>query len=118
MPRKISPLTSVRFVAASLVLLHHSVRVFLPLLSVGTRHAAPEDFFGIISLASPVSASFFFLLSGYVLSLVYLDNGPAIDKSEFFTARFARLYPLYFAVLVLNTQPLLVSETQRHGIRI
>ncbi len=34
MPRNISPLTSLRFFAASLVLWHHSVRIFLPGFSV------------------------------------------------------------------------------------
>src|SRR5258707_3348066 len=118
MPRNISPLTSLRFFAASLVLWHHSVRIFLPGFSVRHAHKVPEDFCGIVSLAFPVSVSFFFLLSGYVLSFMYLHNRPAIDKSEFFAARFARLYPLYFVVLVLNMPAFLASEVQRPGIRI
>ena len=63
----------------------------------------PEDMAAILSLAFPVSASFFFFLSGYVLSCVYLHNVQIVDKSNFFAARFARLYPLYFVVLVLNS---------------
>lgn len=118
MPRQISPLTSLRFFAASLVLFHHSVRTFLPVFSSRGAHGVPEDFSAIVSLAFPVSVSFFFLLSGYVLSFVYLQNGQAIDKSGFFAARFARIYPLYFVVLALNTPKLLVSEVQRHGTRI
>src|ERR1700730_12287600 len=118
MSRKISPLTSVRFFAAFLVLWHHSVRVFLPVFGRGDAHSVPEDFSGIVSLAFPVSVSFFFLLSGYVLSFVYLRNGQAIDKSGFFAARFARLYPLYFVVLVLNMPKLLMSEVQQHGTKI
>jgi peptidoglycan/LPS O-acetylase OafA/YrhL len=122
MPRKTSPLTSVRFFAAFLVLLHHSVRTFLPVFAARGAHGVPEDYFGIVSLAFPVSVSFFFLLSGYVLSFVYLHNkspiDKPIDKSEFFAARFARLYPLYFVVLVLNMPALLVSEVQRHGITV
>jgi peptidoglycan/LPS O-acetylase OafA/YrhL len=118
MPRKISPLTSLRFLAAFLVLLHHSVRTFLPVFSARGARGVPEDFFGIVSLAFPVSVSFFFLLSGYVLSFVYLHDRPTIDRSEFFAARFARLYPLYFVVLVLNMPALLQSEVQRHGLRI
>ena len=118
MPRNISPLTSVRFFAASLVLWHHSVRIFLPGFSVRHAHEVPEDFSGIVSLAFPVSVSFFFLLSGYVLSFVYLHNRQAIDKSGFFAARFARLYPLYFVVLVLTMPKLLAAEVERHGMRI
>ncbi len=73
---------------------------------------------GIVSLAFPVSVSFFFLLSGYVLSFVYLHNVQAVNKSHFFAARFARLYPLYFVVLVLDTPELLVTEVQRYGMKI
>ena len=118
MPKTIYPLTSVRFFAASLVLFHHSVRIFLPVFSGRGVHGVPKDMAGIVSLAFPVSASFFFFLSGYVLSFVYLHNGQIVDKSKFFAARFARLYPLYFVVLVLDAPQLLVSEVQRHGMKI
>jgi peptidoglycan/LPS O-acetylase OafA/YrhL len=116
--KTIYPLTSVRFFAASLVLFHHSVRIFLPVFSGRGVRGVPEDMAGIVSLAFPVSASFFFFLSGYVLSSVYLRNRQIVDKSNFFAARFARLYPLYFVVLVLDTPELLVSEVQRHGMKI
>jgi peptidoglycan/LPS O-acetylase OafA/YrhL len=118
MPKTIYPLTSVRFFAASLVLFHHSVRIFLPVFSSRGAHGVPEDMAGIVSLAFPVSASFFFFLSGYVLSFVYLHNAQILDKSNFVAARFARLYPLYFVVLVLDTPELLVTEAQRYGMKI
>lgn len=118
MPSKPSPLTSVRFFAAFLVLFHHSVRIFLPVFSRRGIQRVPRDFSGIISLAFPVSVSFFFLLSGYVLSFVYLHQKPAIDRSAFFVARFARLYPLYFVVMIIDTPQLLASEIQRHGVTI
>lgn len=118
MAKRIYPLTSVRFFAASLVLFHHSVRIFLPAFSGRGAHEVPEDMAGIVSLAFPVSASFFFFLSGYVLSFVYLHNAQIVDKSNFFVARFARLYPLYFVVLVLDTPELLVPEVQRYGMKI
>src|SRR3984885_10228833 len=118
MAKTIYPLTSVRFFAASLVLFHHSVRIFLPVFSVRGVHGIPEDMAGIVSLAFPVSASFFFFLSGYVLSFVYLHNVQTLDKTNFFAARFARLYPLYFVVLVLDTPELLVPEIHRYGMKI
>jgi peptidoglycan/LPS O-acetylase OafA/YrhL len=117
-PKKIYPLTSVRFFAAFLVVFHHSVRIFLPVFSARGTHGVPEDIAGIVSFAFPVSVSFFYLLSGYVLSFVYLHNRQIVDKSKFFAARFARLYPLYFAVLVLDTPELLVAEVQRHGMKV
>jgi peptidoglycan/LPS O-acetylase OafA/YrhL len=116
MPKKIYPLTSVRFFAASLVLFHHSVRVFLPAFAGRGVHGVPADMAGVLSLAFPVSASFFFLLSGYVLSFVHLRNVPVFDRRNFFVARFVRLYPLYFLVLVLDTSELLVVEVQRYGL--
>jgi peptidoglycan/LPS O-acetylase OafA/YrhL len=118
MAKPIYPLTSVRFFAASLVLFHHSVRTFLPIFSDRGIHGVPVDMAGIVSLAFPVSASFFFFLSGYVLSFVYLHNVQTLDITNFFAARFARLYPLYFVVLVLDTPELLVPEVQRYGIKI
>jgi hypothetical protein len=54
----------VRFFAAFLELFHHSVRIFLPVFSSRGIQRVPQDFSGIISLAFPVSVSFFFLLSG------------------------------------------------------
>ena len=118
MAKKIYPLTSVRFFAASLVLFHHSVRTFLPAFSARGVHGVPKDVAGIVSLAFPVSASFFFFLSGYVLSFVYLHNQATLDLRNFFASRFARLYPLYFVVLVLDTPELLLPEVQRYGLNI
>ena len=118
MHKTIYPLTSVRFFAASLVLFHHSVRIFLPVFSGRSVHGGPEDMAGTVALAFPVSASFFFFLSGYVLSFVYLHNVQFLDKANFFAARFARIYPLYFVVLVLDTPELLVPEVQRFGMKI
>jgi peptidoglycan/LPS O-acetylase OafA/YrhL len=118
MSKKIHPLTSVRFFAAFLVVFHHSVRTFLPIFSSREAHGTPNDFAGIVSLAFPVSVSFFFLLSGYVLSFVYLHDGQAFDKTSFFAARFARLYPLYFVTLALDTPELLAAEVQRYGMKI
>ena len=118
MPKTSYPLTSVRFFAASLVLFHHSVRVFLPVFSGRSVDRVPEDMAGIVALAFPVSASFFFFLSGYVLSFVYLHNARAFDTRAFFAARFARLYPLYFVVLTLDTPELLVPEVRRYGLKI
>ena len=117
MPQKISPLTSARFFLASFVLFHHSVRTFFPGFSGRGAHRVPEGFLGIVSFAFPVAVSFFYLLSGYVLSLVYLRDGQTLNKRRFFTARFARLYPLYFVMLVIATPELLMWEVRRHGMK-
>ncbi len=62
------------------------------------------------------SVGFFFLLSGYVLGCVYLRGGRGIDKRRFFVARFARIYPLYFVMIVFDTRPLLLAEVRRYGV--
>ena len=118
MHKNISPLTSLRFFAAILVLLHHSVRVFLPAVSGWGVQPGPQEYAGDVALAFRVSVSFFFLLSGYVLSLAYLNREQAIDKRRFFAARFARLYPLYFVVMVLDAWQLVTAEIKGNGVAI
>ena len=49
---------------------------------------------------SYVFVGFFFLLSGFVLAYNYADR-PALDKRQFWRARFARLYPIYLLSLLL-----------------
>ena len=115
MHKNISPLTSLRFFAAILVLCHHSVRVFLPAFSTWGVQPGPLEYAGDVSLAFRVSVSFFFLLSGFVLSLAYLNREQAFDKRKFFAARLARLYPLYFFVMVLDSWQIVTAEIQKHG---
>jgi peptidoglycan/LPS O-acetylase OafA/YrhL len=113
--KNISPLTSLRFFAAILVLVHHSVLVFLPSISAWGVQPGPQEYAGDVALAFRISVSFLFLLSGYVLSLAYLNREQAIDKRRFFAARFARLYPLYFVVMVLDAWRIVTAEIQNHG---
>jgi peptidoglycan/LPS O-acetylase OafA/YrhL len=114
--KKNYPLTSVRFVAALLVVFHHSARSFLPVFAKINMTRIPPGLIdrGLFSLT--VSVSFFFLLSGYVLGFVYLRKGHAVNKRFFWAARFARIYPLYFVMLVLDSQQLLRVELQQHGM--
>jgi hypothetical protein len=58
MPRKPSPLTSVRFFPAILVLFHHSVRIFLPVFSSRGIQRVPQDFSGIYLIHTPILALF------------------------------------------------------------
>ena len=108
-----------RFFAALLVLYHHSVRTFLPVFSArSVSHGAPRSFIGAVSLTFSVSVSFFFLLSGYVLSQVYLCKGSPLNVGKFFIARLARLYPLYFVVQSLASSEFLFAQSQRWGLKI
>jgi peptidoglycan/LPS O-acetylase OafA/YrhL len=81
-------LTGLRFVAAMQVLLYH---VYLP-----RSAAAPGWVRGLVG-SGYVGVSLFFVLSGFVLAYNYL--GPMgegrVGRREFWTARIARVYPVY-----------------------
>ncbi len=80
--KKIYPLTSVRFFGAFLVVFHHTVQSFLPAFSDRLLRETPRSFSTTLLLFMPVSVSFFFLLSGYVLSVVYLREGKASREAQ------------------------------------
>lgn len=89
----IPALTGVRFLAAFTVVLAHG------LLSIALFHDTPRIIAELRNL-SALGMSIFFVLSGFVIHLTY---GPTIQQPHglrnFFVARFARLYPLYFVLL-------------------
>jgi peptidoglycan/LPS O-acetylase OafA/YrhL len=114
--KMIAPLTALRFFAAIFIVLYHSAESFLPIFSARTSTGVPRDFVSRVLLLFPSSVSFFFLLSGYVLGLVYLREGKSVDLRKFFSARFARLYPLYLVVMTLSVPELLFPEVQRYGM--
>ncbi|SAL59792.1 lipopolysaccharide biosynthesis-related membrane protein [Caballeronia peredens] len=83
------PLTSLRFVAAMMIVVHH-IKLYFP-WSWSVK--APS------SLVHGVS--FFFVLSGFILTHVYTSK-PFPGYGRFMRARFARLWPVHvFALLVL-----------------
>jgi peptidoglycan/LPS O-acetylase OafA/YrhL len=88
-PARLDALTSLRFFAAALIVLHHSRGGFdLPL-----NWGAP------IVLSQAVS--FFFVLSGFILTYVY----PSLQESgrrRFLLARFARLWPAHVTAFLLT----------------
>jgi peptidoglycan/LPS O-acetylase OafA/YrhL len=80
-------LTSLRFLAAALVITHHVAVVFLKV--------PPSN----LSFAQAVS--FFFVLSGFILTYVHPELPQRKDVLQFWRARFARIYPAHFAGLML-----------------
>ena len=88
--RNLPALTSVRFVAALQVVFYHFV----------SPAALPWFVAGIVG-AGYTGVSFFFVLSGFVLAYNYLPSGSAavFDRTKFWVARFARIYPLYVFAL-------------------
>lgn len=80
-------LTSLRFFAALLVVVHHGTLelVRLPVL-------AP------LSVLGYVGVTFFFLLSGFVLTW---SGSPDLARRHFYGRRFARIYPTHVATLLI-----------------
>lgn len=76
---RVHPLTSLRFVAAMMVVAHHY-----------------WDF-----EAGYAGVGFFFVLSGYVLALNYAGR-VATERREFYYRRFARIYPTHLLTLLLS----------------
>ena len=100
--QKILPLTSLRFLAAFYVLLFH--------LSRQVAWLNPPNFFGRFISLGYTAVSFFFVLSGFVLALAYLQSAGPVDTRRFLIARFARIYPALFSCLVLDLPHFLYIE--------
>lgn len=83
---KLDQLTALRFFVALMVVLHHSNGLF----GINIQHFSWQG------------VSFFFILSGFMLTCVYpsLDTFPKIKR--FWRARIARLWPAYIASFVLG----------------
>ncbi|VVD74192.1 acyltransferase [Pandoraea commovens] len=89
---QIAPLTSLRFFAAFFVVIYHLQGNVIPMGSMN-------------QLA--LGVSFFFVLSGFILSTVYPDTSK-ISLPKFYVSRLARLWPVHalcFAVVVYLYDP-------------
>lgn len=106
-PLKIHALTSVRFFAALYVILFHNI-----------GQLSPRGFVAEIIKMGVIGPYFFFTLSGYILALVYLRQGSAVDRRRFFVARFARIYPFYIASLLLEAPFGVATRVAKWGVAI
>jgi len=86
--RSLDALTGLRFLAAFVVLICHTVNV---------------SWRGQFQLAHYASnaVAFFFVLSGFILTYVYFDRLTKQNVLSFYRARWARIWPLHVACLVL-----------------
>ena len=93
---QIPALTSLRFVAALMVMFGHSLGLFYSGFSEGV-------YIPLVGFAN-MGMSLFFTLSGFVIAYNYgsLGSLKTDDLKRFAVARLARIYPLYLAVLALN----------------
>lgn len=107
---KIHALTSLRFFAALFVVFFHTIWMFFPTIR-------PHVGLGKLFNLGYVSVSFFFLLSGYILAYVYLRHAKTISISSFYRARLARIYPLLFLTLILDSPFLIFDKIHTYGVR-
>ena len=85
-PRQLKPLTSLRFFAAAMIVFFHSRGQF------GIAHNWD-------SLSQGVS--FFFVLSGFILTYVYPSLKDRAQIHRFWIARFARIWPAHITATLL-----------------
>lgn len=92
-PEHLGYLDSVRGIAASMVVLYHYInwryedRLFAKVSSIVFNGAD--------------AVSFFFVLSGFVLSYKYIVLNKPLDIKKFYIGRFLRLWPAYFVTLLV-----------------
>jgi hypothetical protein len=93
----IHPLTSLRGIAALLIVINHASLLMLPLDQTRAKPALIKT--GVLGM------TIFFVLSGFVMYYNYANRISANRRDgtlHFLAARFARLYPLLAAYVLLN----------------
>jgi peptidoglycan/LPS O-acetylase OafA/YrhL len=130
-PEEIPALTSLRFFAAIAVVLYHfgppivglahdtAERIAVQSTAVGHLVSGLFAPFGWVVRWGYLGVSWFFVLSGFILTHVYA--GPArpaqIDRRRFWVARFARVYPGFFLGFLLSTPLFIQGEWDRYDSR-
>lgn len=87
---RLSALTSLRFFAAALIVLYHSLKAF---------GLDPNNFCDKLALDQGVSC--FFVLSGFILSYSYPTLDGMAKTKRFFLARVARIWPAHLVGICL-----------------
>jgi peptidoglycan/LPS O-acetylase OafA/YrhL len=95
-------LKGLRFLLAALVVLFHYTK--------GRPMAGPEPWLRLVELGD-AAVTGFFVLSGFVLAKTYLlpDGSMKGTWRGFWSARFARIYPIYVLSLILIFQAYLTT---------
>lgn len=105
-------LTSLRFFAASEVVLYHATFSWKGV-------AGTDNFLRALVSAGYEVVTFFFVLSGFILTYVYagrhdLPEGGRLDTRRFLRFRFARLAPAYYLALLLAVPIVARDVTSGH----
>ncbi len=115
-PGKMHPLTSLRFFAALYVVFFHTASKFHLADLLASKRWLLDPLRRVLSLGY-VSVSFFFLLSGYILAMVYLRGNAPVLRQRFWIARFARIYPLFFLTMLLDVPHLWLERIVKYGTK-
>jgi peptidoglycan/LPS O-acetylase OafA/YrhL len=97
--KAIPALTGLRFVAAIFVVLTHAMSTIVPVKS------DPSVFYLLVQNLYNLGMPLFFVLSGFVIHYgygAYIKKHGMVGAYNFFVARFARLYPLFFVCLMFD----------------
>ena len=90
-------MTGIRFFAAIHVVLYHNLYLF------GDLSNQIPSFVRRIVDHGEAAVSLFFLLSGFILVHIYKDKlKSSKERTKYFLARFAKIYPLYFLAFLLD----------------
>lgn len=105
MPANLKPLTSLRFFAALWVVLYH----YWPGLGLERPALIGKGYLGV---------ELFFVLSGFILSHVYIEDFGAgrFKWRGFIRARIARVYPLHLATLAAVAGMGVLAVLMRHPV--
>ncbi len=97
-PDVLDPLTGVRFfLALGVVLFHYQLHWTLP-----------DEAAGLLNRAR-LGVDVFFILSGFILTHVYLQRDQTPNYRRFLAARFARIYPAHLSILLAMLGLVLVA---------
>lgn len=103
---KLNQLTFTRFIAAIAIVIFHFKDDVFPFKISGVQNFI--QYFNVL-------VSYFFVLSGFILTINSKDN---INIRQFYINRFARIYPLYLAALLLMLFLLLLARTPKDTISL
>lgn len=101
-PSRLHSLTSLRFFAAAYVVAFH----------LTLRKARAHGPLGIFLAHGYLAVSFFFMLSGFLLTRTYAAKWTSRSFRPFLVARFARIYPVYLLALLLQL-PFYTAESHK-----
>ena len=106
--KQLHTLTGLRFGAALMVVLYH-------VIASGSGQRSPG--LGLMTIlmnminSGYVGVSFFFILSGFILTYTYMAKRPVTGERrwKFWVARIARIYPVYLVGILFATYPYIAA---------